>query len=343
MNLNDTSIARCIVHRVGNKNREEDLRLSNAEIQLSDDMAIELQNYFLNPFKGIWNANRFKHEIDLKMNEIYVCADRMLKDEAFLINSVNIAKHLYEETRHPAIKFGELFIVLLNDVVYEDVSTNAVGIFKSEAKDSFFGIDEDEDNFQLHLIRGISPNKLDKGCIILNDEAHDGFMVFTFERNGADTEYWQNDFLAIEPRSDDYHSTSAVMEVCKDYVVNKLPTEFNVTRAEQINLLNSSLEYFKKNEEFNLNEFSEEILGQKEIIKSFNEYKTEQKLDENLSTNLFTISTKSVKKNAKIYKSVLKLDKNFHIYIHGDHDLIEQGFDDERKMKYYKVYFEEEN
>ena len=92
-----------------------------------------------------------------------------------------------------------------------------------------------------------------------------------------------------------------------------------------------------------MNEFSNEILGQEEIIKSFGEYKKEQKIDENLSTDIFTISPKAVKKGAKHYKSVLKLDKNFHIYIHGDHDLIEQGFDDERKMKYYKVYFEEEN
>jgi hypothetical protein len=57
----------------------------------------------------------------------------------------------------------------------------------------------------------------------------------------------------------------------------------------------------------------------------------------------FDISGAAVKKQARVYKSVLKLDKNFHIYIHGNKDLIEKGFDDGRDMNYYKVYFREEN
>jgi hypothetical protein len=46
-------------------------------------------------------------------------------------------------------------------------------------------------------------------------------------------------------------------------------------------------------------------------------------------------------KQARSFKSVIKLDKNFHIYIHGDRNLIEQGEDN--KGKYYKVYYQEEN
>lgn len=44
-----------------------------------------------------------------------------------------------------------------------------------------------------------------------------------------------------------------------------------------------------------------------------------------------------------IRKEVLKLDKNFHIYIHGNHELIEKGFDSNKKMNYYKVYYNTEN
>jgi len=57
----------------------------------------------------------------------------------------------------------------------------------------------------------------------------------------------------------------------------------------------------------------------------------------------FEISGSAVKKQSRVYKSVLKLDKNFHIYIHGDKELIEKGFDDDKHMNYYKVYFKEEN
>ena len=41
-------------------------------------------------------------------------------------------------------------------------------------------------------------------------------------------------------------------------------------------------------------------------------------------------------------RSVIKLDKNFHIYVHGGEQLIEQEYDEERGMKYYKLYYREE-
>ena len=55
----------------------------------------------------------------------------------------------------------------------------------------------------------------------------------------------------------------------------------------------------------------------------------------------YDISESAVKKQARAYKSVIKLDKNFHIYVHGNRELIEQGEDE--KGKYYKVYFKEES
>ena len=56
----------------------------------------------------------------------------------------------------------------------------------------------------------------------------------------------------------------------------------------------------------------------------------------------FDISPLAVKKQAKVFKSVLKLDKNFHIYIHGDTDLIQQGIDSDGR-KFYKIYFNQES
>jgi hypothetical protein len=48
-----------------------------------------------------------------------------------------------------------------------------------------------------------------------------------------------------------------------------------------------------------------------------------------------------VKKQARVFKNILKLDKNFDIYIHGNRELIEKGID-ENGRKYYKIYYEEE-
>ncbi len=57
----------------------------------------------------------------------------------------------------------------------------------------------------------------------------------------------------------------------------------------------------------------------------------------------FEISAPAVKKQARIFKSVLKLDRNFHIYIHGDRDLIEKGVDPSSGKKFYKIYFDHES
>ncbi|MCL4639824.1 MAG: nucleoid-associated protein, partial [Olivibacter sp.] len=57
----------------------------------------------------------------------------------------------------------------------------------------------------------------------------------------------------------------------------------------------------------------------------------------------FEISGQAVKKESKIFKSILKLDKNFHVYIHGKREYIEKGFDEERGKHFYKLYFDQES
>lgn len=79
------------------------------------------------------------------------------------------------------------------------------------------------------------------------------------------------------------------------------------------------------------------------MIRSFRQfdqaYRSEHEMD---ISDSFEINAQAVRKQARVFKSVLKLDKNFHIYIHGNRDLIEQGVD-EKGRKFYKIYYEEEN
>ena len=39
---------------------------------------------------------------------------------------------------------------------------------------------------------------------------------------------------------------------------------------------------------------------------------------------------------------MLKLDKNFHVYVHGKRDYIEKGFDSQKGMNFYKLFYENE-
>ena len=83
------------------------------------------------------------------------------------------------------------------------------------------------------------------------------------------------------------------------------------------------------------------MLEQPELIESFNAYKDRYQSERDVVfEDSFEISSDAVKKQSRSFKSVIKLDKNFHIYVHGDRRMIEQGEDE--KGRYYKVYYKEE-
>ncbi|MFR4850612.1 MAG: nucleoid-associated protein, partial [Alistipes finegoldii] len=105
--------------------------------------------------------------------------------------------------------------------------------------------------------------------------------------------------------------------------------------------LNETMKYFKEQDSFSLDEFSEKVILQPEVMESFSRYKQEYEQDRDIRIeDEFAISDLAVKKQARSYKSVIKLDRNFHIYVHGNRSLLEQGEDE--KGKFYKVYYEEE-
>jgi hypothetical protein len=78
------------------------------------------------------------------------------------------------------------------------------------------------------------------------------------------------------------------------------------------------------------------------MIILFNKFKSsyQQEREIEIADN-FTISNTAVKKKVRGLTSVIKLDKNFDIYVHGNRELIEQGHDE--KGKYYKIYYKEES
>ena len=125
-------------------------------------------------------------------------------------------------------------------------------------------------------------------------------------------------------------------------MTQQLTEDFVVSKADQIDLLNRSVEYFKTHDTFEKQDFETQVFQDEEIIKSFRNFDELYREQNDMEANdSFEISEQAVKKQAKVFKSVLKLDKNFHIYIHGNKDLIEQGVEKDGR-KYYKIYFDKE-
>ncbi|TAE79898.1 MAG: nucleoid-associated protein [Bacteroidetes bacterium] len=334
------------VHEVGNKTNNGQIYASIQSLNIEDENLLSLlQHYFLKPFtqQEFWQFTSSNN--DLGLNPVYTYANQIFSNHSgFHVQSINIAKQLYESTNHPNIKDGDLFVVLLNNVRLGEEMCDAVGVFKSEQKESFIKTNRKGKEYDLTADSGINIDKLDKGCIIFNLNEETGFKVAIIDKagRGAEANYWKDDFLQLKTCADDYNFTRNFLGVTKAYVTQQLQEEFEVTKADQIDLLNKSVNYFKENERFVAEDFAATVFEDKSVIQSFQQFKSNMQHDADLDlADGFDINIQAVKKQAKVFKSVLKLDKNFHIYIHGNRNLIERG-EDESGKKYYKIYFDKE-
>ncbi|TWR28801.1 nucleoid-associated protein [Mucilaginibacter pallidiroseus] len=346
----EASLDTISVHHVGNQSQGEMYSLSDEPLELKDEVipALLLQ-YFLKPFEKANEVYHLMHSSgDLFLNEVYNFTTKVFEDQQkFQEASDQLAKHLYSVSTHPNIKGGEFYVTYFKQVQIEGDLLDAIGIFKSENKETYLKVYPDQGGFAVDYEQeAININKLDKGVLIFNIEKDNGYKVVVVDKvtGGQDAAvYWKDEFLQLRIRNDSFNQTTNTLGVYKNFVTQKLDEEFDMSKADKIDLLNRSMKYFKEKETFDLDEFAEEVISNPEAITSFKNFKTqyEEEFDSPIADS-FEISGNAVKKQARVYKSVLKLDKNFHIYIHGDKDLIEKGFDDGKAMNYYKVYFKEE-
>lgn len=260
--------------------------------------------------------------------------------------SQQVAKHLYEVSEHPKIKAGEVYVVALDRIQMEGEEHRAIGIFKSENKEAYLKVYPNSNGFQLDYEQeAININKLDKGVVIVDVEGEEGYKVLVVDQtNNTEAVYWKDDFLKIRTRNDNFQQTGNMLKVVKNFVTEKLDETFELQAADKIDLLNRSMNYFKSKETFDQQEFEEEVIGNPQAASLFKRYQEdfEQEFDSPFQAN-FEIAAPAVKKMAPSYKSVIKLDKNFHIYVHGKREYLETGFDEDRGLHYYKLYFENES
>ena len=333
-----------ILHFVGNKNNGDGVRFSDA---LTDFENIEdfFKQLIDNNFKSE-ELYQFYFLPNLELNPMYQFISSVFQEkESFIEQSKNAGRYLYDKSTHPQIKGGELCIFYLKECQINDELLDCIGIFKSENKDTILKVSSTKDGFNLKDEKGINTTKLDKGCLIFNTEKENGYIVSVVDNTNknTDAQYWKDDFLSVRPKRNEYHQTNQFLGIAKQFVTKKLTEDFEVSKADQIDLLNRSVEYFKNNETFEKTDFEEKVFQDNNIIDSFRNFDEGYRRDNEIEiSNNFDISTQAVKKQARAFKSVLKLDKNFHIYIHGDKELIEQGVEKDGR-KYYKIYYKDES
>ncbi|MDH5397319.1 MAG: nucleoid-associated protein [Cyclobacteriaceae bacterium] len=342
LHFTEIELLHLITHRIGNKSRDEQVGLSVAESVIDEETTDMLLNRFLGPVNKE-EVYSFMHPVNLEMNEVYVVAKELFADPgAFITSSHNLATLLYEQSLHPKIMEGKLNVVYFSNVMVGEEMVDAIGLFKSEQDVPFIKMLQGPSGFNIKHEYGFELKGLDKGCLILNTEDEDGYRLLLTDNKSADARYWMDEFLKVQVVSNEFQQTRQFLNITKDYITKELTKEFEVTKTDQIDLLNRSVEYFKSKEKFDKEEFEDEVLQDGKMIQSFHNYNEAYAQDNDYEIiEHFEISPVAVKKQARIFKSVIKLDKNFHIYIHGNKDLIEQGVD-EQGRKYYKIYYDKE-
>lgn len=348
INLYNAHIESLSLHRVGNKSRNEAIFLSNEPYRLNDEIVPLIKEFFFKPFREKEeNYFQFAHEVDLEYNEMYNNCQRIFNAPNFAhLISQEITKHLFEQSNHPHIKNGDVFIAYITGISIDNNPVDAIGIFKSEIVADFIQFEENEDHLEMIIKQGISLDKLDKGCLIFNYKKEEGYKILTVDSNKYDARYWLEHFLQVDVFEDENYITKKYLKFCQNFAKDViLPAE---DKKEEVMFLNRSVNYFAKNDQFEETSFLNEVLDNPDLIPEFKNYKVdkgEKYSIEDISS--FPISNTAVSEARKAFKNVINLDTNISIkmdFINPEsaEKFIEKGWDEEKQMYYYLVYFNKE-
>ena len=341
------SLPKLIIHKIGNKFNDTRNLFSEATVVFDEDSYNLLLPYLLKPFANLTESYRFHHHADLELNEMRSYCKAIFEDEeVFADTSRHILTHLYEQSNSANIKTGDVLIALLEGIEFNEVSTNAIGVFKIENKTEFFQTYLEGSSLDIAVQKGISSKKIDKGCLVVNYQDDEGYVVLSVDNNNYDAQYWLRNFLHVKYADDKNFHTKAYLDLCREFSGEVLKSEYGT--REQSHFLARAMDYFKENDTLNIHDFKEEVLDMEEQRGLFDEYKKSYETErEVLVRNQFHVSEAVVKKQKQKWRTEIRLDTNIQIRLDVDapeasSEFLELGYDEEKKMRFYKVYFNEE-
>ena len=346
LNTKRTFIEKVTLQKVGSKLREEINVLAKLEQAISEAEEKALKSLFLSSIKATQELQQFGHHIGLEYNTVYDLCNKYFEGlQDFVQFSNAILQHLYENSNHPQIKTGELFVVEFHDLEFNDIKCKGIGIFKIENKMEYLNFNHRADGVDFIIEKGVKLQKIDKGCLVLNSEKDTGFRVLSVDNNSYDAAYWKQSFLGLDEVKNDSYQTKHYLNLIKDFSANLL--EENDSYAQK-DFLNQTIRVFNENEFINKEIIEEELLAPFEVSDKFEEYKENYKVANQVELEeSFNIEQATLKKEKKKIKSEILLDTRIQIKIDVDEidtvkDNMERGYDEEKKMHFYKVYFNEE-
>tara|TARA_R100000935_G_scaffold48824_1_gene73581 strand:- start:63 stop:1121 length:1059 start_codon:yes stop_codon:yes gene_type:complete len=348
INLYNAQIESLSIHRVGNKSRNENIFLSGEPFKLNDEIAPLIKEYFLKSFREKEeNYFQFAHESDLEFNQLYNFANQIF-DAPDSIHEVSkkITTLLFEQSSHPHIKSGEVYVVYFENMLLDNEKVSAIGIFKSELKQDFLQFQEKGTLLEMVIQQGINLNKMDKGALIFNKNCAEGYKILSVDSNKYDTKYWLENFLGVDILADENFYTKKYLKFCQNFAKDVVfPAE---DKKEEVMFMNRSVDYFAKNDSFEESNFLNSVIDNPALIPEFQNYKQEKAPKYRIEDlTEFPIANAAVTSARKSIKNTINLDTNIQIRLdfinpESAQKFVEKGWDEEKQMYYYLVYFNKE-
>lgn len=346
ISFKDAALSALALAKVGNPLRSEPLQVSRSLCRFEDSEAEVLTRSFLRSFRSL-ELHQLHHHSKVEDNELHRYASAIFRDNGTLLEqSASIARHLQAKSSHPAIKPGDLCVALIDDVLAAGQRVQALSLIKSESKVPFLQISERDGDLRLTTEQGIYPDKIDKGCLIVNHDAGHGYAVYLFDKSGGDTRFWNRDFVGAVPVKSDDYLTRHFAKLCASFADKGLPED--TTREERVEVAARSVSYLEETEDFALDDFQAKALETPERIARFTEFKAayEEESGSELEDR-FTVSKAEAGKARKRLKSRMKLDVGVELrfssgFLSRSEQFLERGRDEDKDMEYVKIWFHKE-
>ncbi len=332
--------------RLGNPLRNGTLQTSRELCRFDPSEAELLTHCFLKPFRTL-EEHRFFHEQSLGENQVYQWARTVFRQpERLLETSASLARRLFEKSDHPNIKPGDLCVSLVEGLMVHGRDCQGLCVVKCENTVPFLEISVRDGDLRLLTHEGIYPDKIDKGCLIFNEREEEGFSVLVFDKGGADPLFWNRQFLGLTPRTNEDFLTKRYSELCLEFAKRGLPP--STPQESRYQLANRAVNYLVGADEFDRDAFERTTFREPNMIDQFQTFKTNYESDHGFRLDEgFTVSKDIARKAKQRLKGTLRLDTGVEIRFRSDfidqsESLCEQGFDEERGMRFVKILYHEE-
>lgn len=254
--------------------------------------------------------------------------------------SNNLARHLYDQSIHPNVKNGEFYVIYLNDCVFNGEQVDGLLLIKTEVKDKFLTVSNN--NGELYIISnfGISTKHIDKGCLIFNT-SNDGYVLSIVDSKNIKNDglYWTNNFLYAKQRITDFQSTENLAAFCS-FAVSQISKQ-NPDKAIDIAKASRNVSLLLKNDgvKMKTSDLLKVLSTDDEISFQISQYRQEYEASRGSLPDSFTCISKASKRKGIAKSSTIKLGTDFELKILNCSAEIEQGYDEEKGKNFIRLLY----